>query len=118
MSTVVIEGLLYSAKRVLSKPVTAISSGTRQPALSKPLMPPIAVRSLMAMTAVGRGGVLRDRQARRQPAFKAQVAAEDRSGLKPQIPHAFVVAFETTLLDLSLGRPRKQCAGGHSCRDI
>src|SRR2546430_16386307 len=100
MSTVVIEGLLYSAKRVLSKPVTAISSGTRQPALSKPLMPPIAVRSLMAMTAVGRGGGLPDRQAPRPTPFKAQVAPEDPPRAQPQNPPAFVVALETAVFEL------------------
>src|SRR5215469_69953 len=47
--------------------------------------------------------MLRDRQARRQSAFEAQVAREDRSRLKPQIPHAFFVAFETTIVGFELG---------------
>src|SRR5215469_12545413 len=55
MSTVVSEGLLYSARRVLSKPVTETSSGTRHPRCSNPLITPMAVRSFTATTAVGRG---------------------------------------------------------------
>ena len=47
--------------------------------------------------------MLRERQARRQSAFKAQVAAEDRSRLKPQIPHAFFVAFQTNVVGFELG---------------
>src|SRR5258707_3225763 len=55
MSTVVIEGLLYSARRVLSKPVTEISSGTRRPDFNRPLMTPTAVESFTPITAVVRG---------------------------------------------------------------
>ena len=103
MSTVVIEGLLYSAKRVLSKPVNG-NILRHAAACSEQALDDADSRQIVdGHDGGGAGAVLRDSQARRQSVFKAQVAAEDRSWLKPQIPHASFVAFQTNVVGFELG---------------
>src|ERR1017187_6931347 len=63
--TVVSGGSVNSAIWMSSKPTTDMSSGTRSPHWRMARMAPIAVRSLEAMTAVGRGA----RASRRSIAF-------------------------------------------------
>ena len=51
-ATVVSPGSTISASATLSKPMTLTSSGTPTPALRSPLMTPMAITSLKAITAV------------------------------------------------------------------
>ena len=51
-ATVVSSGSTISARATLSKPMMLTSSGTRTPALRIPLMTPMAITSLKAITAV------------------------------------------------------------------
>src|SRR5260370_1252140 len=120
MSTVVIEGLLYSARRVLSNPVTEMSCGTRQPAFINPLITPTAVRSLTAITAVGR----RDNPAIAKPAAsppsKRKSPGRIRPGSNPSASMHFSYACSRTTLDFSRRRPatkaKRRCPLMHSVR--
>src|SRR5947208_9283156 len=100
-STVVSEGLLYSARRVLSNPVTETSCGTRQPAFNKPLMTPTAVRSLTATTAVGLGESFAMAKPAAKPPSKRKSPRSIGPGSSPNSSMHFSYASSRALFDLS-----------------
>src|SRR5437773_7649413 len=105
ISTVVIEGLLYSASRVLSKPVTETSCGTRHPAFNNPLITPTAVRSLTATAAVGLGDNFAIASPAANPPSKRKSPRSIGPGSSPKSCIHFSYACNRARLDLSLGLP-------------
>src|SRR6266446_7620260 len=98
-------GLLYSANRVLSKPVTEISCGTRQPAFNKPLMTPTAVRSLIATAAVGLGDRFAMAEPAARPPSKRRSPGRTGPASSPKSRIDFSYACNRAMLDLSRGLP-------------
>src|SRR2546428_13859922 len=97
------EGLLYSARRVLSNPVTEISCGTRQPAFIKPLMTPTAVRSLIAITAVGLGNRISNVRPATRPPSKPKSPGRIGPGSQTNPRQQFLLAFKRAHIALNLG---------------
>src|SRR6516162_1475799 len=83
-STVVIEGMLYSASRVLSKPVTETSCGMRKPAEVSPFITPTAVKSFTAITALGNGDIFAMANPAARPPSNRRSPGRTGPGLRPR----------------------------------
>ena len=83
------------SQSVLSNPVTEISWGTRQPAASKPLMTPTAVKSFTAMTAVGRGDSFAMAAPAANPPSNRKSPGRIGPGSKPKTAHRILVGLQT-----------------------